>query len=200
MATLVRERVADLSDIRQRTAMDLQHQHRLAMTSISMRRPSPSMVVALTALVVAVGGTAMAATNLVNGDRLIRKSTPSAGTLASGKTLTGRFGLSGVAVSGGHRAETGISFAFPFASAPTTSVIAPGGTPTAQCPGSFTNPQAAPGNLCLYESNDVNVSLDCVYTGVSGCGVATQYGGVEFIESAMAGMFYAEGTWAATAP
>ena len=44
-------------------------------------RPSPAMVVALIALVVAMSGTAVAATNLVNGDKLIAKHTLSANRL-----------------------------------------------------------------------------------------------------------------------
>ncbi len=44
-------------------------------------RPSPSMVVALTALVVALGGTAMATTRLVDGDKLIAKASLSGNRL-----------------------------------------------------------------------------------------------------------------------
>jgi hypothetical protein len=43
------------------------------MTPCSMLRRSPSMAVALAALLIALGGTAVAATNLVSGDRLIKK-------------------------------------------------------------------------------------------------------------------------------
>jgi hypothetical protein len=125
---------------------------------------------------------------------------PFPATLPSGKTLTGQFGVSGIATGAGQRAEEGISFAFPFAAAPTPHVIAPGGAATAQCPGSFANPQAAGGHLCVYESQRVNVGTDCVYSGLSVCDVATKYGGVMFINAAGAGPFYTEGTWAATAP
>jgi hypothetical protein len=37
-----------------------------------LRAPSPSMVVALVALVFAMSGTAVAATKLINGDKLIK--------------------------------------------------------------------------------------------------------------------------------
>jgi hypothetical protein len=54
------------------------------------RRPSPAMVVALLALVMATTGTAVAAKSLlVNGDKLIRKDTLS-GNRLRGHTLTGR--------------------------------------------------------------------------------------------------------------
>jgi hypothetical protein len=51
------------------------------MKSLLTRRPSPSMVVALVALAVAMSGTAVAATTLVNGDKLIKKHTLSGNRL-----------------------------------------------------------------------------------------------------------------------
>ena len=53
------------------------------------RRPSASMVVAVTALVVAASGTAVAATNLTNGDSLIAKHTLSGNRLRN-NTVTGQ--------------------------------------------------------------------------------------------------------------
>jgi hypothetical protein len=58
------------------------------MKSLVTRRPSPSMVVALLALVVAMSGTAVAATTLVNGNKLIKKRTLSGNRLHN-NTLTG---------------------------------------------------------------------------------------------------------------
>jgi hypothetical protein len=52
------------------------------------RRPSASMVVSLIALVVACSGTAVAATHLVSGDKLIRKGTLSGNRLRR-HTITG---------------------------------------------------------------------------------------------------------------
>ncbi|HLY47569.1 MAG TPA: hypothetical protein VKR21_00080 [Solirubrobacteraceae bacterium] len=43
------------------------------MKNVFRRRPSASMVVATTALVFAVSGSALAASNLVSGDSLIKK-------------------------------------------------------------------------------------------------------------------------------
>jgi hypothetical protein len=59
------------------------------MQRISSFRPSPSMIVALAALVIAMGGTAIAARSLVNGDRLIAKRSLSGDRLRS-HTLTGK--------------------------------------------------------------------------------------------------------------
>jgi hypothetical protein len=58
------------------------------MKSLWKQRPSPSMVVALTALVVALGGTAVAATNLINGDKLIEHNSLSGNRLRR-HTITG---------------------------------------------------------------------------------------------------------------
>jgi hypothetical protein len=58
------------------------------MRRLAERRPSASMVVALLALVVACSGTAVAATQLVSGDKLIRKGTLSGNRLRK-HTLTG---------------------------------------------------------------------------------------------------------------
>jgi hypothetical protein len=51
------------------------------MWRVLQRRPSASMVVSLVALVVATSGTAVAASNLVSGDKLIRKGTLSGNRL-----------------------------------------------------------------------------------------------------------------------
>src|SRR5436853_639247 len=59
------------------------------MTRLFAHRPSPSMVVALAALLVALSGTALAATKLVNGDKLIRKGSLSGNRLRR-HTITGR--------------------------------------------------------------------------------------------------------------
>lgn len=55
---------------------------------VSIRRPSPSMVVALLALVIAASGTAIAAIKQVSGDSLIKKNSLSGNRLRN-KTLTG---------------------------------------------------------------------------------------------------------------
>jgi hypothetical protein len=59
------------------------------MKRVVQRRPSASMIVSLVALVVAMSGTAVAASRLVSGDRLIRKGTLSGNRLRK-HTLTGR--------------------------------------------------------------------------------------------------------------
>ena len=58
------------------------------MKRISRLRPSPAMAVALTALVISMGGTAVAASHLISGDKLIKRGTLSGNRLRS-HTLTG---------------------------------------------------------------------------------------------------------------
>jgi hypothetical protein len=53
-----------------------------------MKRPSPSLAVALVALVISLAGTAVAATQLVSGDKLIKKGSLSGDRLRK-HTLTG---------------------------------------------------------------------------------------------------------------
>jgi hypothetical protein len=58
------------------------------MKQLLSHRPSPAMVVALTALVIAASGTAIAATKLVKGDKLIAKNSISGNRLKN-HTITG---------------------------------------------------------------------------------------------------------------
>jgi hypothetical protein len=59
------------------------------MPRFKVRRPSPSMAVAITALIIATAGTAMAASKLVSGDKLITKGSLSGNRLRS-HTITGK--------------------------------------------------------------------------------------------------------------
>lgn len=52
---------------------------------LALRAPSPAMIVALVALVFAMSGTAVAASKLVNGDKLIKKNSLSGDRLRDGK-------------------------------------------------------------------------------------------------------------------
>jgi len=59
------------------------------MKNILRRKPSASMVVAMTALCIAVSGTAIAASNLANGDKLIAKKSLSGNRLRN-HTVSGK--------------------------------------------------------------------------------------------------------------
>jgi hypothetical protein len=119
--------------------------------------------------------------------------------LPSGKTETGTYQADGTATVVGALASTSISFPIPLASAPTPNIV-PSGTTTA-CPGSVTAPSAAPGQLCVYEGGQANVAEIAAYNPFTGNGGgASPYGAGLVVDSAAAGNFYSDGTWAVTAP
>ncbi len=96
-------------------------------------------------------------------------------TLPSGKTLTGQFAASALsegASFSGTPAQTGVSFPFRVedesAQGPLIHIIAQGGTPPAECPGTVEAPAAEKGNLCIYvktEQNDVATAVLDTATG-----------------------------------
>lgn len=91
------------------------------------------------------------------------------------------------------------SFVYPLASAPTVTVIPAAGAPTEACPGSANDPQAAPGNLCIYAAGgDTGPSPVCVVSPETNTG-CLQSGTTGFTLSAAEGVF-STGTWAVTAP
>jgi hypothetical protein len=125
-------------------------------------------------------------------------------TLPSGVTLRGNYAVAGVAEAQFDRALDEITFQIPLGSAPASHVIQNFAASTPECPGSAVNPEAAPGNLCLYENRHENVrpGSDCADSGgISGtCGTATRFGATIFIEAEGKTSFFVEGTWAVTAP
>ena len=124
---------------------------------------------------------------------------PLLAVLPSGKTETGTYQADGTAIVVGDLASTSISFPIPLASTPTPNVV-PSGTTTA-CPGSVTAPSAAPGQLCIYEGGHANAGEIAAYDPFNGDGGgASPYGAGLVVDSAAAGNFYSDGTWAVTAP
>src|SRR6266566_4159768 len=121
------------------------------------------------------------------------------GTLASGKTLTGTYG---VAISGGlgNFLISPITFHLPLASAPSANFIPQGGASTTNCPGTAATPLALPGQVCVYEGTHSNTTFDCLIVLSAGnCGTEALGTGVLFTLSA-AGAGFSVGTWAVTAP
>lgn len=139
-------------------------------------------------------------------------------TLPSGTTLRGSYSFSGY-YSGSNPysvydtgpADGQISFQIPLAAAPTVVLVKrkqppaeAEGDPTAQCPGSVLNPQAAPGFLCVYESriaNNNGLESFSPYDGAPD--TATRFGvGLNIDGPAGPGSIHrtSKGTWAVTAP
>lgn len=114
---------------------------------------------------------------------------PYSDLLPSGKTIKGAFYLKTTTIST-------YSFAFSLPSVPIVHVRSFGSTASVECPGTAADPQAAPGNLCLYQSNN-SVASACVFATddpLSSCTSATRFG---FGASTSAEM---SGQWAVTAP
>lgn len=127
------------------------------------------------------------------------------GTLPSGSTILGHYANYGRADGTAHFiAGEGISFGFRLASAPTPQVILAGQPSTANCPGTASDPAAAPGFLCVYEHDSQNKrdnTYPSVGVGLTG-GVANPFGASIATQSSntTAGFFWSRGTWAVTAP
>jgi hypothetical protein len=128
---------------------------------------------------------------------------PVTGELPSKATLRGVYNVDFVASGVDEIGGDSISFALRLPAKPTVQVIGVGGAPTANCPGSVANPQAAPGYLCVYkyfENNTTNFAicdLDC-----SGFPVPTaeRTGVLLYLHSTAGTRTDAVGTWAVTAP
>jgi hypothetical protein len=83
--------------------------------------------------------------------------------------------------------------------APVANIIPFGGPPTTNCPGTFANPQALPGQLCLYERSKANASYQ-VADAAAVLGVADTLGAHLFVVAEGAGGVAIAGTWAVTIP
>ena len=116
-------------------------------------------------------------------------------TLPAGKTEVGAWFISGPPKYAPFEttiARSSISFVIPLASEPTAHFLKEGEGETAECPGKATNPQAAPGNLCVYEEGGDGVEGELTvnahtYGAIMAPVTAAQPGGV------------ASGSWAVTA-
>jgi hypothetical protein len=120
--------------------------------------------------------------------------------MPAGRTARGTYaayGDAGIVMSS-------ISFAFKLSAAPVSHVVPVGGPAPAECPGTVTDPQATPGNLCVYEGDRANItSVVTCDTQQGGCGppgtTNPEGAGVVGYETA-SGAAYIIGSWAVTAP
>ena len=120
---------------------------------------------------------------------------PLLATLPSGATLRGAYTWAGRQATG-FSPTTIISYQFPLPSSPALNVIDIGGGMTAECPGTSADPQAAPGNLCVYQTrNDSGTSVGAFNVIAGGL-----FGAVLFADLPDNTNFEFDGTWAVTAP
>jgi len=121
-------------------------------------------------------------------------------TLPTGQTIRGSYRVGNQTVSGTPVLVFDTeSFVYPLTSAPIVNVITIGGASTSQCPGSADNPQAAPGNLCIYAALGLVANPVCVIdpTANLGCARSATTG---FTLSTTTNDTFSTGTWAVTAP
>jgi hypothetical protein len=111
--------------------------------------------------------------------------------LPAGETIRGAFNMGGTAAAAAALANTSISFAFALAAAPAIHFVRQGTAAPAQCPGNATFPQAANGNLCVYEAERANSAGGLVNE-------VNRSGATIFLNSTAAGIFFSFGTWAVT--
>jgi hypothetical protein len=119
--------------------------------------------------------------------------------------IVGNFAINFNASGAGDEGTDSISFGrtLPTApAAPEANVIVEGAAFTANCPGTLANPRAAPGHLCLYESDRLNVGSFCIArTGPNyQCAASDSTGASLFLQSAAAGQTASAGRWVVCHP
>jgi hypothetical protein len=122
------------------------------------------------------------------------------GDIPVGKTIRGTWAVGGE-VTGGSFGLDQISFGFRMPSAPTARYINAGAVPPAQCPGTLAEPQAAPGNVCVYEAfvaNSTDRGVFGPHTSGGLFGDTSPYGTGVYARATATGQVLAFGTWAAT--
>jgi hypothetical protein len=118
-------------------------------------------------------------------------------------TLRGNYGIIFNAAAASQDGTSAISFgrtlpAVPLV--PAANIILFGAAPTANCPGSLSDPQAAPGHLCIYERGRGNTSVVAAIDSETAFNRADDTGAVMFARSSVAGQVNWRGKWAVTIP
>lgn len=122
------------------------------------------------------------------------------GDLPRGRTVRGNYDIRDYAAPSSYGWDSSaISFGYRLASSPTVRIIKAGATAPAECPGSESSPEAAPGYLCVYEASGNNLfnSDYPATTNISREG-ASLYAFSTNNGSPSAAQFSAWGTWAVT--
>jgi len=173
--------------------------------------PRKSLILATLALVVVVfGSTSLGGGSVSASVGAFGSQSALAGTLPRGTTVRGVFGTMSVATSGTQLTYASISFGYRLSRRPAPHYIQVGKAPKRVCPGNVNNPQAAPGNLCVYEGFSTNTAYTPRLISGDGKGrvevnpsakpATSDVGAIVEIYSGSDGNFGAGGTWAVTAP
>jgi hypothetical protein len=130
--------------------------------------------------------------------KLADEVAPLLGTLKPGQTLRGVFDVGGEAAAEG-TIRSAVSYQFPLLNPPAVTVLKKGQT-SANCSGlgGGQTPQATPGNLCVYLTEESNLHEVTPLAVESNLNLRLGFGLVA--QSKLAGPFFAYGQWAVTAP
>lgn len=119
-------------------------------------------------------------------------------------TMRGEWSVSFVAANGNNGGLSSFSFPQALPSAPGAdlgNVIPVGGPSTTNCPGTVTDPQALPGQLCVYEKIRGNTDIVRILDNGSAQFERASPTGFSIVNSAAAaGDSFAHGRWAVTVP
>jgi len=137
-------------------------------------------------------------------------------SLPSGKTITGVYSLGGQAAGANDNFFDSLTFSFPLATVPTVEIIEIDEVASANCPGSASEPAAAPGYLCVYEGNNGSSSFPFVIATnrkagslvvrnfnslfLVGSGASLKGGASIRAGATASGFMVSSGGWAVTAP
>jgi hypothetical protein len=130
---------------------------------------------------------------------------PFVNAVPPGSTLRGTWVVADTAAAAGEASESSVEFPFALASAPTVHFIGDATSPPAECPGSVSDPQAAAGHLCVYQSTvHVNVTGTAIFNPLvdtaSGAAKSSRFGFSMRTTSSGNGALRTTGSWAVTAP
>ena len=117
------------------------------------------------------------------------------GDLPSGKTVRGAYQTTGHATAAGQYASDGHAYVFRMSEELEPSIVRQGAvTQPPGCSGTPDAPEAAPGQLCIYEDTGHNL------TSLSmGPNRSTGFS-IQAVSGASPGLYFSHGGWAATAP
>lgn len=113
------------------------------------------------------------------------------------KTVRGTWSVVGDASAPNRFLGSSISFGVTFRHVPTVHFIAEGTTPPTGCSGTAAAPQAAPGNVCIFQAQDINATFVDTYDGPGQSG-ASPFGVSLYFSSLADAYVFEYGSWAAT--
>lgn len=119
-------------------------------------------------------------------------------------TIVGNFAISYTATAAGQRGTNPVNFGLRLPIEPLSpqANYVPRNGATANCPGSATNPRAAVGHLCVYETSRANVGTSCIArTGPQYvCHESDDTGASLYVLSQASGHVTSAGRWVVTVP